>query len=79
MAETNFETRFQPQIAPIQNHGTFLWTVIPETNLIFLESVIFQLQDCMLSLFSEQSLNSYGHCSDLEVKIALSHHYVEKR
>ena len=29
VAETDF-SRFQPQIYRIQNHGTFLWTVISE-------------------------------------------------
>ena len=44
-----------------------------------LESVTFKLQDRMSNSFSAQSLKSYGHFSDIEVEIPLSHHHVEKR
>ena len=42
------------------------------------KSVALQLQGRLLSSFSAQSLNSYGHFSDLVVEIALSHRYDEK-
>ena len=72
--------RFEPQIAPVKNRGTFLWTVISKTwhriirsEIDLLESVTFQLHDRMLSSSSAQSSKMYGHISDLGVKIALSH------
>ena len=47
--------RFQPQIDPVQNRGTFLWTVISKTclwiirsKIVFLEPVIFQLRGRMV-------------------------------
>ena len=66
--------RFQPQTDPVQNRGTFFWTVISKTwpqiiksELFFLESVTFQVRDRMLSSFSAQSLKSYGHFLDLGI------------
>ena len=64
--------RFEPQIAPVKNRGTFLWTVISKTwhriirsEIDLLESVTFQLHDRMLSSSSAQSSKMYGHISDL--------------
>ena len=45
--------------------------------MFFLESEIFQFHVRMLSSEVAQLLKSYGHCSDLGVKIALSHRHVE--
>ena len=76
--------RFQPQIDPVQNRGTFLWTVISKicpwiirSKISFLESVTLQLHAGMLGSEVAQSLKSYGNFSDLGVEIALSHRLVE--
>ena len=62
--------RVQPQIAPMQNLGTFIYTVISKTwpRLIsspidWLKSVTYQLHARMLSSFVTQWLKSYGHFS----------------
>ena len=59
--------RFQPQIDPVQNSGTFLRTVIedlPSNNQVensFVESVSVQSHVLMLTSQPAQSLKSYGH------------------
>ena len=82
----NLKLKVQPQIVPVQNRGTFIWTIISKTwpplirsPIGLLESVTFQLHDRMLSLFVATSLKSYGHFSYLGVQIAPSHRHVEKR
>ena len=67
VAETECE-RFQSQVTPIQNRGTFPWTATSETwhRLISspmgeLESVTFQLHARMLSSLVAQSLKSNVH------------------
>ena len=55
--------RFQPQIDPVQNRGTFLWTVISKicpriirSKIWFLETVTFQSHAHMLICQPAQSL-----------------------
>ena len=72
------------QIDPIQDRGTFLWTVISKTcpriiraKIDFLKSVTFQFHARVLSSQLAQSLKSYGLFLDLGVEIALSHRHVK--
>ena len=46
------------------------------SKIFFLESVTFQFHARMLSSEVAKSLKSYGHFSDLGVRIALSHRHV---
>ena len=76
--------RFLPQIDPVQNHGTFLWTVITETlpriiraKIVSLQSVTFQLPIRMLRSQLAQSIQSNGHFFNLGVEIALRRRDVE--
>ena len=50
---------------------------IIRSKIFFLESETIQLNARMLSSEVAQSLNSYGHFSELGVEIALSHPHVE--
>ena len=79
VSETGFINRSQTQNDRVQNCGTFLCTVISESyhvKNIFFKSVTFQFHARMLFSEVAQSLKSYGHFSDLGVRIALSHRHV---
>ena len=82
VAETKFETEW---FALKQTRGRCLWTVISKiwpwlvmSKIGLLESVTFQLQDRMVSLYSAQSLKSYGQFPHLAVEIAIGHAMLKK-
>ena len=55
------------------------WPRIIRLKIVLLESVTFRLRYRMLSSLVAQSLQSYGHFSNLGVEIAMSQRHVEKR
>ena len=77
------ETGFSHRLTAYKIVGHFFGLSYREISLInlveivFLESITFQLHARMLSSEVAQSLKNYGHFSDLGVGIALSHRHGE--